>query len=209
MRALIFARDHKHFEHFAASFPQKAILDCVFSVNDFLDKFYLYDYDLVFLEFFHPTLDYQGLIAEIKEENQDLSIFCYLDDVKNLNYSNLFSSKINCLLFKTILLTNSSEPNKFSGNLHFNEQAEEFYIKDSLLDLNKKEYLLLKYLFLNQNKYLSKTALSRKIIENCYAINSNIIDVYVYRLRKIIRSKSSDIKIINHRNFGYKITACH
>lgn len=208
MRALIFTRNFNHLKHVIGSFPKKAILDAVYSLQEFLDKFYLYDYDLVFLELFDQSHDYQKLITEIKEEKEDLSIFCYLDDIKNFNFANLFYSRINCLLLQPTQLKDNMEKEEFSGDLHFNEQAEEFYIKGNLLDLNKKEYLLLKYLFLNQNKYLSKTSLSHKIIEDCYAINSNIIDVYVYRLRKIIKDKSPKIKIINHRNFGYKITAC-
>ncbi len=69
--------------------------------------------------------------------------------------------------------------------------------------LTAKEYSLLEYMALNQNKVLSRTRLSEHIYNEEFDLDSNVIDVFINRLRKKI-DKGFTKKIIHTvRGVGY------
>jgi DNA-binding response OmpR family regulator len=207
MRLLIFSQDKQLLKFFNINFPKKAILDIVFSKEEFFTNFYLYDYDLILLDLYFVGACCSELIEEVREENKRISIICLFEKNKSLNLTKTLSLQINYLLFKPDLFSQNLQINSLNL-LNFDQEADLFFAKNKLLELSKNEHLLLKLLFLNQHKFNSKPEIARKILKESYSIGSNLIDVYIYRLRKILGRESSGVKIINRKNFGYKITAC-
>lgn len=207
MRLLIFSQDKQLLRFFTINFPKKAILDLVFSKKDFFTNFYLYDYDLILLDLFFVGANCCDLIGEVREENKKISIICLFGKDKFSNLTKTLSLQINYLLFKPDLSSQKLQADSINL-LNFNQETDLFLAKDKLLKLSKQEHLLLKFLFLNQHKFNSKLEISRKVLKESYHISSNLIDVYIYRLRKILGNESPGVKIINRKNFGYKITAC-
>ncbi len=65
------------------------------------------------------------------------------------------------------------------------------------------EFRLLRYLMLNQGKVLSKTELSEHVYEEEEIRDSNVIEVYINRLRAILGKE----RIITHRGQGYCLAA--
>lgn len=65
------------------------------------------------------------------------------------------------------------------------------------------EFRLLRYLMLNPGKILSKTELSEHIYEEEQIKDSNVIEVYVNRLRSILGKE----RITTHRGQGYRLSA--
>ncbi len=207
MRLLIFSQDNQLLRFFTANFPKKAISDIVFSKEDFFTNFYLYDYDLILLDLLFVGNNYCDLIKEVREENKRISIICLFGKDKFPNLAETLSLQINYLLFKPDLFSQNLQTNSLNL-LKFDQEADLFFTRNRMLKLSKQEHLLLKFLFLNQHKFNSKLEIARKILKESYLIGSNLVDVYIYRLRKILGSESSGVKIINRKNFGYKITAC-
>ena len=65
------------------------------------------------------------------------------------------------------------------------------------------EFRLLRYLMLNPDKILSKTELSEHVYEEEQIRDSNVIEVYVNRLRSILGKE----RITTHRGQGYRLSA--
>ncbi len=65
------------------------------------------------------------------------------------------------------------------------------------------EFRLLRYLMLNPGKILSKTELSEHVYEEEQIKDSNVIEVYVNRLRAILGKE----RITTHRGQGYRLSA--
>ena len=63
------------------------------------------------------------------------------------------------------------------------------------------EFRLLRYLMLNPGKILSKTELSEHVYEEEQVRDSNVIEVYVNRLRAILGKE----RITTHRGQGYRL----
>ncbi len=71
--------------------------------------------------------------------------------------------------------------------------------------LTAREYSLLEYMALNQNKVLSRTRLTEHIYNEEFDLDSNVIDVFINRLRKKI-DKGFAKKIIHTvRGAGYML----
>lgn len=73
------------------------------------------------------------------------------------------------------------------------------------IPLSAKEYAILEYLALNRNRVISRTELSEHVYDMNFDLDSNIIDVYINRLRKKI-DKGHDLSLIQtKRGEGYML----
>ncbi|MGE4456173.1 MAG: response regulator transcription factor [Arcobacteraceae bacterium] len=74
------------------------------------------------------------------------------------------------------------------------------------INLTAKEYGILEYLMRNQNIIVSEDTLKNSIQTLNDEANSNVLNVYIYRLRTKI-DKNYDLKIIKtYRNLGFKVS---
>ncbi len=64
------------------------------------------------------------------------------------------------------------------------------------------EFRLLRYLMLNPGRILSKTELSEHVYEEDEIRDSNVIEVYINRLRTILGKQ----RISTHRGQGYRLS---
>ena len=70
------------------------------------------------------------------------------------------------------------------GIIHIDEDTHEVYIRDELIQLSNKEYLLLIYFIENKRKILSRDQLLDHIWGHDYYGDQRIVDTYVKKLRK-------------------------
>jgi len=69
--------------------------------------------------------------------------------------------------------------------------------------LSAREYALLEYMAMNRNKVLSRTSISEHIYDYNFDLDSNVIDVFINRIRNKI-DKGFSIKLIHTvRGAGY------
>jgi DNA-binding response OmpR family regulator len=71
------------------------------------------------------------------------------------------------------------------------------------IQLSAKEYTILEYLALNKGKVISRTEFSEHVYDMNFDLDSNIIDVYINRLRKKIDSGRENPLIHTRRGEGY------
>lgn len=91
------------------------------------------------------------------------------------------------------------------GPIALDTVSEELSLKGQALDLTAYEYKVMEYLMLNPNKVISKTELTEHIYDQDFDLDSNVIEVFIGRLRKKL-DPSGDLKPIETlRGRGYRI----
>ena len=74
------------------------------------------------------------------------------------------------------------------------------------IELTSKEYILLEYLMMNKNKIVTEQMINNSLWDMEEMTASNIVSVYMYRIRTKI-DKNFDIKLIHTiRGMGYKLS---
>lgn len=73
------------------------------------------------------------------------------------------------------------------------------------IQLSAKEYTILEYLALNAGRVISRTEFSEHVYDMNFDLDSNIIDVYINRLRKKLDKDSEKTLIQTRRGEGYII----
>jgi two-component system copper resistance phosphate regulon response regulator CusR len=90
------------------------------------------------------------------------------------------------------------------GRLALNTRTQEARVDDRLLELTAREYALLEYLCRQQGGVVSREEIAERVWDGRYDPCSNVIDVYVQRLRrKLDTGKDSFIR--TRRGAGYQL----
>ncbi len=97
-----------------------------------------------------------------------------------------------------------SKPVLECGPLKLDTTAQQVLVNDEVVDLTSYEYKVLEYLVLHAGELVSKTDLTEHIYEQDFDRDSNVIEVFVGRLRKKL-DPSGDMKPIETvRGRGYR-----
>lgn len=91
------------------------------------------------------------------------------------------------------------------GPVALDTVAEEIKVDDAPLDLTAYEYKVMEYLMLNPQKVVSKTELTEHIYDQDFDLDSNVIEVFIGRLRKKIDPSGVLKPIDTLRGRGYRI----
>jgi two-component system response regulator PhoP len=91
------------------------------------------------------------------------------------------------------------------GPISLDTLSEEVSINGEYVELTAYEYKVLEYLLLNPQKIISKTELTEHIYDQDFDLDSNVIEVFVGRLRKKIDPEGSINPIETLRGRGYRI----
>lgn len=89
------------------------------------------------------------------------------------------------------------------GDLIIDTACHEVTRGGKLISLSAKEYTLLEYMAINRDRVLSRAALTEHIYNEYFDLDSNVIDVFINRIRSKI-DKGFDKKLIHTiRGAGY------
>ncbi|MFT4940165.1 MAG: two-component system response regulator PhoP [Paraglaciecola sp.] len=91
------------------------------------------------------------------------------------------------------------------GPITLDTLAEEVNVNGLYIELTAYEYKVLEYLLLNPQKIVSKTELTEHIYDQDFDLDSNVIEVFVGRLRKKLDPDGSINPIETLRGRGYRI----
>ena len=177
-------------------------------------------YDIVLLDIMLPSIDGFEVCQKLRTTNSDIPIIILtardsLDDKINgldigandyiskpFSFSELLARIRVQLRTKDIITTKLTLDSLELDLLHKKASREGKFIK-----LTAKEFALLEFLLRNKEKIVSETMISDNLTELNEANMSNIINVYIYRLRNKI-DKNYDKKLIKTvRGMGYVITS--
>jgi len=71
------------------------------------------------------------------------------------------------------------------------------------IELTSKEYAILEFLLKNQNQAVSESMIIESVWDMNYSNASNLVKVYIYRLRNKIDKNFTETYIHNIKNIGY------
>ena len=78
------------------------------------------------------------------------------------------------------------------------------------IELTTKEYALLEYLIRNKNRILSRSTITQHVWKHSFDPESNIIDVYIKRLRSKIENEDGSKPLLQSiRGVGYRMRDLH
>jgi len=90
-----------------------------------------------------------------------------------------------------------------TGNIAINTETMEVYKGRNRIGLNKKEYLILEYLMCNSNSVITRTMIQDHVWGIDYDSESNLVDVYIRRLRGKLDESGQSSLIHTIRGVGY------
>jgi two-component system response regulator PhoP len=111
-------------------------------------------------------------------------------------------ARINALIRRA---AGKAHPTIEKGPISLNTLSEEVLVNGQYIEFTAYEYKVLEYLLLNPQKVISKTELTEHIYDQDFDLDSNVIEVFVGRLRKKIDPDGSINPIETLRGRGYRI----
>jgi len=91
------------------------------------------------------------------------------------------------------------------GPILLDTRTQEVKVKGEKLELTSFEYKLLEYLMLHAGEVLSKTQITEALYEEDFERDSNVIEVFIGRLRKKLDPQSEYKPIETLRGRGYRL----
>ena len=174
--------------------------------------------DIILLDLMLPEIDGMGVLNHMSKKGIDTAVIVLTakeelgDKLKAFNlgandyltkpfYMEELKARIIAIL-KSIGKIKSSNLLQFK-DMEVNMKTKRVYIKDVEIELNEKLYNLLEYLIMNKGVLLFK----EQIFDNICGYNSDasteIIEVYMSRLRKNLSKYDYDKYIVTKRGMGY------
>ncbi len=91
-----------------------------------------------------------------------------------------------------------------SGPIELNTKSQEVLVGDESVELTSFEYKVVEYLMMHAGEVISKTRLTEHIYQQDYDRDSNVIEVFIGRLRKKLDPNGSYKPIETLRGRGYR-----
>lgn len=150
-------------------------------------------------------LDYPILILTARSRWQDKveGLECGADDyvVKPFQPEEL-SARIQALVRRS---RGWAQPRLESGDIILDTARQEVFVDGQSIDLTAYEYRVLEHLMLHAGEVVSKTALTEHIYEENAERDSNVIEVFVRRLRTKLDPEGTRKPIETLRGRGYRL----
>ncbi len=159
-----------------------------------------YDYDAAVIDLGLPKIDGIDLITRLRAEERGFPILVltarghWQDKVQGLEAGaddylakpfqmEELMARLNALIRRS---AGYASPVLSQGELQLDTAKKEVRVAGSAIELTAYEYKVLEYLMLNPNRVVSKTELTDHLYDQDFDRDSNVIEVFVGRLRKKI-----------------------
>lgn len=178
-----------------------------------------YPIDMAIIDLGLPKLNGLDLISRLREQNKEFPILILTarsrwqekveglsrgaDDylVKPFQIEELLA-RVNALLRRS---SGFSSPVITKGPIELNSSSKVIKLHAEEVELTAYEYKVLEYLMMNPDKVVSKTELTEHIYEQDHDKDSNVLEVFIRRLRKKIDPDGELQPIETLRGRGYRI----
>ena len=177
------------------------------------------DYDLIILDLMLPYKDGLSILREIRQEKilTPVLILTAKDSIKDKvigldsgadDYlAKPFSFDELLARIRAILRRRSVDEDNIlkAGDLILDTQTHKVLRKNTQIFLTPKEYAILEYLMRNKNKVVSRAKLTEHIYDFNFDTGTNVIDVFINKLRNKIDKGFDKQLIYTVRSIGYMI----
>ena len=220
MRILVVEDEKK-----VASFIKKGLEEDYYSVDIALDgkegsKLAFSDeYDLIIMDIMLPFKDGISILKEIRQEKITTPVLMLTakDDVSDKVFgldsgaddylSKPFAFDELLARVRALLRRHSAEKNVILkvSDLKLDTQSHKAYRNETEIFLTQKEYSILEYLMRNKNRVISRVKLSEHVYDYHFDSDTNVIDVYINKLRNKIDKGFENQILMTVRGVGYMI----
>lgn len=177
-----------------------------------------YPYDLAIIDLGLPKMDGLSLIRKARKQEIKTPIIIltargsWQEKVEGLDagaddyltkpfHSEELLARCNALIRRA---AGQPDPTLKSGPISLNSRTQQVWLHSDEVSLTAYEYKVLEYFMLNPGKVVSKTELTEHIYDQDFDLDSNVIEVFVLRLRKKL-DPDGDLKPIETlRGRGYR-----
>ena len=199
-------------------FEKEFEITAVYNGADALDNLEIYSYDVVILDLMLPEVGGMTVLKHISDKCLNTGVIILTakeelgDKLKAFNlgandyltkpfFMEELKARINAIL-KSMGKVKTANILEFK-DLKIDMKTKKIYINDNEIELNEKLYKLLEYLVLNKGVLLFK----EQIFDNICGYNSDaateIIEVYISRLRKQLNAFGDGKYLVTKRGMGY------
>jgi len=219
MRLLIVEDEDKLREQLADRFRQQGY--AVDTAADGVDGLYMaseYPFDAAVIDLGLPKLSGSDLIRQLRDKGSTLPILIltarsrWQEKVEGLEaggddylakpfHVEELLARINALIRRS---AGSGDTKLRSGPVTLDTLSHEVTVADRKLDLTAYEYRTLEYLMPHAGEVISKSCLTEHLYEQDFDRDSNVIEVFVGRLRKKLDPDNSYLPIETLRGRGYR-----
>ena len=178
-----------------------------------------YDYDLAIIDIGLPHLDGVSLIQQLRKLQKSYPILIltarsnWQDKVEGLEagaddylvkpfHNEELRARLNALLRRS---TGHATPVLEFGPIQINTASKQVLVSQQPLELTSFEYNTLEYLAHHAGKVISKTELTEHLYDQDFDRDSNVIEVFVGRLRKKLDPDGHLKPIATVRGQGYRL----
>lgn len=197
---------------------QQFSVDLSHDGSDGLYKIMEYPYDLAIVDLGLPKLDGLALIRKARQQEVKTPVIIltargnWQEKVQGLDagaddyltkpfHMEELLARCNALIRRA---AGQPDPTLNAGPLTLNSRTQQVWCNNQEVLLTAYEYKVLEYFMLNPTKVISKTELTEHIYDQDFDLDSNVIEVFVLRLRKKL-DPDGDIKPIETlRGRGYR-----
>lgn len=123
--------------------------------------------------------------------------------VKPFHYEELLA-RINALIRRS---AGQAQPVLYHDNIELNTVTQEVFVSGDKLELTAYEYKVLEFLLFRKGELISKSVLTEHIYDEEFDRDSNVIEVFIGRLRKKLDPDGTRKPIETLRGRGYRIPA--
>lgn len=180
-----------------------------------------YNLDLAIIDLGLPKLDGISLIKKLREKGKDYPIIIltardrWQEKVEGLEsgaddyvtkpfYTEELAARVNALIRRA---GGWAQAELTIGNIKLNTLTHEVTVKEKVIELTTYEYRVLEYLMNYPNQVISKTRLTEALYQQDYERDSNVIEVFIRRLRTKIDPDGTINPIETLRGRGYRFVA--
>jgi two-component system response regulator PhoP len=185
---------------------------------DGLFKITEYPYDLAIIDIGLPKMDGLALIRKARQQEIKTPIIIltargsWQEKVQGLDagaddyltkpfHVEELLARCNALIRRA---AGQSDPMLIAGPIRLNSRTQQVFCQQQEISLTAYEYKVLEYFMHNPGKVISKTELTEHIYDQDFDLDSNVIEVFVLRLRKKL-DPDGDLKPIETlRGRGYR-----
>ncbi len=181
-----------------------------------------YEYDAAIVDVGLPKRDGISLIKKLREEGRTFPVLIltarshWQDKVAGLEagaddyltkpfHMEELTARINALVRRA---AGHASPVVKEGGISIDTARKEVRYEGRPVELTAFEYRVLEYLALNADRVVSKAELTEHLYEQDYDRDSNVIEVFVGRLRKKLDPAGAANPIRTVRGQGYRLDGC-
>jgi two-component system response regulator PhoP len=178
-----------------------------------------YPYDAAIIDVGLPIIDGISVIRLLREKDIDFPILVltardsWQDKVAGLDAGAddylTIPFQAEELLARLIALIRRSagkaSPLIKNGPLSINTKSLQVKVNNTIIKLSSSEYKLLEYMMLHLDEVTSKATLTEHIYDQDFDLDSNVIEVFIRRLRKKLDPNNEHVFIETLRGHGYKL----